>query len=297
MQFGVHTFLWTKTFNESNLSLLPTLREYGFDSIEIARYHFDDFPAAKIGAEIQQNGLSCTLCCGLTAGLSLISEERTVRQQALDFLQHAIDMAAELGSQLLVGPLVAPIGYLSGRRRTAAEWNYAIDGLQSLGETLMDYGITLAIEPMNRYQSYFLNTTADGVALCQAVNHPQIGLLVDVFHANIEEKNIPDAIKLAGRHLKHLHLCENDRGIPGTGHLDWPGIFSALQVIQYDQWVVIESFNFQDLELAAGACVWRDLAPTPASIASEGLAFLKTQHNQRHASIDAERSNPLSLGS
>jgi D-psicose/D-tagatose/L-ribulose 3-epimerase len=282
MKFGVHTFLWTKTFNETNLSLLPTLKEYGFDSLEISRYHFNDFSASNIGAELQRNGLSCTLCCGLTGQYSLISDDKTVRQQTLAFIQQAIEMAVKLGSEMLVGPLVAPIGYLCGRRRTVDEWQYAIEGLQALGNILVEHGITLAIEPMNRYQSYFLNTTADGVALCQAVNHPRIGLLVDVFHANIEEKQIPDAIKQAGQYLKHLHVCENDRGIPGTGHLDWVGIFAALQEIGYDQWAVIESFNFQDSELATGACVWRDLAITPAAIAQEGLPFLKSCY---HASI------------
>lgn len=277
MKYGVHTFLWTKTFDESNLALLPQLKEQGFNGVEIARYQFDDFPTAKIRAEIERCELNCTLCCGLTMGRSLIDDDPAIRQQTLSFLQQVIQVAAELNSSLLVGPLLAPIGYLCRHRRTVDEWQRAVEGLQFLGATLMQYGVTLALEPMNRYQTYFLNTIADGVALCNEVNHPNIGLLLDVFHANIEEKNVADAILSAGRHLKHLHVCENDRGIPGTGHLDWASIFAALQDLQYNQWLVIESFNFQDQELASGACVWRDLASTPEAIAYEGLAFLKRQ--------------------
>jgi len=277
MKFGVHTFLWTKTFDQSNLALLPQLKEQGFNGVEIARYQFDDFPAAKIRAEIERCELNCTLCCGLTMGHSLIDDDPVIRQQTLSFLQQVIQVAAELNSSLLVGPLLAPIGYLCRRRRTVDEWQRAVESLQILGATLMQYGVTLALEPMNRYQTYFLNTIADGVALCNEVNHPNIGLLLDVFHANIEEKNIADAILSAGRHLKHLHVCENDRGIPGTGHLDWASIFAALQDLQYNQWLVIESFNFQNQELASSACVWRDLASTPEAIAYEGLAFLKRQ--------------------
>lgn len=275
MKYGVHTFLWTKTFDMSNLAILPQLKEQGFDGVEIARYQFDDFPAAEIGTELKRNGLGCTLCCGLTAGLSLIDDDSAVRHRALSFVRRAVEIAVELGATTLVGPLVASIGYFCGRRRTIDEWKRAVEGLQSLGETLVQHGVTLAVEPLNRYQTYFLNTTADGVALCEAVNHPNIGLLVDIFHANIEEKNISNAIANTNKHLKHIHVCENDRGTPGTGHIAWNSVFAALHEIQYDQWMVIESFNFNNEELAAATRVWRDLASTPEAIAYEGLAFLK----------------------
>lgn len=278
MKFGVHTFLWTKTFNLSNAAILPQIKEQGFDGVEIARYQFDDFPAAKIGEQLRTNGLECTLCCGLTASLSLIDDDLGVRQQTISFIKQAIEMAKELGATTLSGPLVAPIGYFCDRRRTAQEWHFAIEGLQLLGETLVQYGITLAVEPLNRYQTYFLNTIDDGVKLCQAVNHPNIGLLVDVFHANIEEKNIAEAIISAQKYVKHVHVCENDRGIPGTGHIDWDSIFAALHKIEYDRWIVIESFNFKDPELAASTRTWRDLAHTPDAIAFEGLAFLKQSY-------------------
>jgi D-psicose/D-tagatose/L-ribulose 3-epimerase len=280
MKYGVHTFLWTRTFDESNLNLLPQLKENGFDGIEIARYHFDNFSTARIGAAIRRQELDCTLCCGLTGQYSLISEDTSIRQKTLAFLQDAVRVAAELGAQRLVGPLVAPIGALRGRRRNDAEWEWAIAGLQQLGDTLMAHDITLAIEPMNRYQTYFLNTAADAVELCKQVNHPQIGILFDLFHANIEEKCISAAIRAAGSYLKHLHVCENDRGIPGTGHLNWSDVFKALQEIRYDDWVVIESFNFNDAELSGAACVWRDLAPHPEAIAYEGLLFLKETINR-----------------
>jgi D-psicose/D-tagatose/L-ribulose 3-epimerase len=280
MKYGVHTFLWTRTFDESNLDLLPQIKDHGFDGIEIARYHFDNFSTAQIGAAIRGQELDCTLCCGLTGQYSLISEDASIRQKTLEFLQDAVRVAAELGAQRLVGPLVAPIGALRGRRRNDAEWEWVIAGLQQLGDMLMAHNITLAIEPMNRYQTYFLNTAADAVELCKQVNHPQIGILFDVFHANIEEKCISAAIRAAGSYLKHLHVCENDRGIPGTGHLNWSDVFKALQEIRYDDWVVIESFNFNDVELSGAACVWRDLAPCPEAIAYEGLPFLKETINR-----------------
>lgn len=275
MRYGINTVLWTKTFDESNLELLPQLKEHGFDGIEIARLQFDGFPAAKIGAQVERNKLGCTVCSGLNKGLSLISDDSAVRQRTLSFLRQVVQITAELGATTLVGPFYSPVGYLCGRRRTDDEWQWAVEGLQSLGDTLAQYKVTLAVEPLNRFETYFLTTTAEGVALCDAVNHPNVGLLIDVFHANIEEKNIADAIHSAGRHLKHIHVCENDRGTPGSGQIAWDSVFAALQEVQYDRWVVIESFNFLNKDLAAGAYVWRDLASTPEAIAYEGLAFLK----------------------
>lgn len=179
------------------------------------------------------------------------------------------------GRQDYRGPLYSPVGYLPGRRRTVDEWKWAVDCYQSLGPVLAQTGVTIAIEPLNRFETYFLNTAEDAVALCDQIGHPNVGILFDTFHANIEEKDIAQAYRIVGKHLKHVHTCENDRGIPGTGHVDWPGVFQALRDLKYDAWLTIESFGFSLGELSAAASIWRDIAPTPASIAFEGVKFLK----------------------
>jgi D-psicose/D-tagatose/L-ribulose 3-epimerase len=140
---------------------------------------------------------------------------------------------------------------------------------------LSDYGVTIAIEPLNRFETYFLNTAADSVRLCDEINHPHVGILFDTFHANIEEKDIGQAYRTVGRHLKHVHTCENDRGTPGSGHVEWPAVFAALRDIQYDGWLTIESFGFAIGEISAAAAIWRDLASSPDVIAWDGLKFLK----------------------
>jgi len=166
---------------------------------------------------------------------------------------------------------------LPGRRRTADEWKWAVESYRSLGPVLERYGVTIAIEPLNRFETYFLNTAADSAALCEQINHPNVGILFDTFHANIEEKNIGQAYRTVGRHLKHVHTCENDRGTPGSGHVEWTDVFRALRDMDYDGWLTIESFGFAMGEISAAASIWRDLAPTPESIAFEGIKFLK-QH-------------------
>jgi D-psicose/D-tagatose/L-ribulose 3-epimerase len=140
---------------------------------------------------------------------------------------------------------------------------------------LARHGVTAAIEPLNRFETYFLNTAVDAVALCDQIHHPNVGILFDTFHANIEEKNIGQAYRAVARHLKHVHTCENDRGIPGSGHVEWKEVFQALRDIRYDGWLTIESFGFALPQLSAAASIWRDIAPTPESIAFEGIEFLK----------------------
>jgi len=166
---------------------------------------------------------------------------------------------------------------MTGARRTADEWKRVVDGWQRLAEFVHEAGIEIGIEPLNRFETYFLNTVADAVRLCQEIDDPAIGILFDTFHANIEEKSVAGAARQAAPCLKHLHTCENDRGTPGSGHVDWDGFFKAVTDIGYDRWMTIESFGFAQGAMSAAAAIWRDLAGTPETIPFDGLAFLQAQ--------------------
>ena len=275
MKFGVNTFIWTASFDRSHLPLLPAIKEGGFDGIEVSLFRPVDFAAADIRRGLLENALECTICAVLTGGLSVISEDAAIRRATLLHLKDCVKAAADVGAEVIAGPLYSPVGYLPGRRRTADEWNWAVECYQELGPVLDSYGVEIAIEPLNRFETYFLNTAEDAVALCEAIHHPRVGILFDTFHANIEEKNLGRAFRRVGPHLKHVHTCENDRGIPGTGHVEWNEVFDALRAVKYDRWLTIESFGFALGELSAAASIWRDIAPTPESIAFEGVKFLK----------------------
>jgi D-psicose/D-tagatose/L-ribulose 3-epimerase len=276
VKFGVNSLIWTAGFDESHYPLLGRVKRMGFDGIEVSRFAFEGFPAARIRARIHDEGLECTFCSALTGQSSLVSDDASVRAGAREFLLRGIETAAELGSPIFMGPFCAPVGLLPGRRRNEDEWKRAVEGLQSLGPALDACGVTLTVEPLNRFETYFLNTAADGARLCREVGHPRVAIVLDTFHANIEEKSLPEAIRTLGGHLKHLHACENDRGIPGSGHVDWPGLFSALRETGYDGWLVIESFGSNIPEIAAAACIWRDLAPDSDTLAAEGVKFLRS---------------------
>jgi D-psicose/D-tagatose/L-ribulose 3-epimerase len=283
MRFGINTLLWTAAFDREHLGLLPRIREWGFDGVEIARFDYEGFPAKEIRRALADNGLEVTACSALTGSLSLINEDAGVRKHSREFMTKAIEAGAAMGAKVLVGPYVSPVGHLTGRRRTDDEWKRAVEELSQLATALSDHDMTLAVEPLNRFECYSLNTAADAVQLCEAVGNPRVGVLFDTFHANIEEKTIAGAVEMLGRHTMHVHACENDRGIPGSGHVDWDGLFGSLKRTGYDGWVVIESFGQQIPEIAAAACIWRDLAPQPDMIASEGVKFLREMHRTHYA--------------
>ena len=275
MKFGVNTFIWTANFGRADLPLLPRIKAAGFDGVEVSLFVPTEFAKADIRRGLAENGLECTVCSVLTGGLNIISEDASVRARSRKHMADCVAAVAEVGAKILAGPLYSPVGYLPGRRRTEDEWKWAVECYQELGPVLARHDVTIAIEPLNRFETYFLNTAADAVRLCDAIDHPNVGILFDTFHANIEEKDIARAYRTVGRHLKHVHTCENDRGTPGTGHVEWAAVFQALRDLRYDGWLTIESFGFALGELSAAASIWRDIEVTPESIGFEGVKFLR----------------------
>jgi len=275
VKFGANTFIWADHFGTEQIPLLETVKRAGFDGIELPLFDPQHKQDREIRREIEQHGLECTICSVLPAGLHTANSDDVIRRRTLEHLRACIETSAAMGSKIIAGPLYAPVGYFSGRRRTADEWRRAVECLQQLAPSLDEYAVTLAIEPLNRYETYFLNTAADAARLCREIGHPRIGILFDTYHANIEEKDVAAAIHEAGPFLRHFHSCENDRGIPGTGHIEWPRVFGALRQVHYDSWLTIESFGFSLGALSAAASIWRDLAPSAEDIAVDGLRFLR----------------------
>jgi D-psicose/D-tagatose/L-ribulose 3-epimerase len=275
MKFGVNLFIWMANFDATQLPLLGRIRAAGFDGVEAPLYRGRDFAVEAMRKGLAETGMECTMCSVMVDGLSLIAGDAAVRARAVDQLRENIATTAEVGATIIAGPLYAPVGYLPGRRRTEDEWKRAVEGWQQLGPWAAQHGVTVAIEPLNRFETFFLNTAEDAARFCDEVGHTNIGVLFDTFHSNIEEKSIAEGYRKVARHLKHVHTCENDRGTPGSGHVEWPEVFAALHDIGYDGWLTIESFGSNITEIAAAAAIWRDLAATPEAVAFDGLEFLK----------------------
>ena len=274
-KYGVNLLLWADKFDRETVDLIPKVAEMGFDGVEIPI--FDpatvDIPHTKTA--LRDTNLHPIGCAIMAHDRNPIHEDVAIRENGKDYLKRSIDVLAELGGDTLVGPLYSAVGTLVGRGRNQQEWDRCVDILGEVAEFAGQRGVTVAIEPLNRFETYFINIAADAVKLATAVNSPFFKIHLDTFHMNIEEKNLTQAIADTGDLLHHLHACENDRGTPGTGLVDWEGVFSALATINYNRWLVIESFTPAVKGIAAATAIWRDIAPSAEILATEGLAFLK----------------------
>jgi D-psicose/D-tagatose/L-ribulose 3-epimerase len=274
MRLGVNTLIWSAEFDPTVIPF-EKLKKAEVEGLEIPVFNPKDLDTKAIKQVLKENKLACTMISVNPAETSPISSDAKIRDKALKHWKKVIEAAAELDCELIAGPSYAPVGDLPGRRRTEDEWNWAVEFHQKLASTLDKNGVDLAVEPLNRFETYFLNTAEDAVKFVQQVESPRVGILLDTFHSNIEDKSVAVAYRQCGRRLKHVHTCENDRGIPGSGHIDWPGVLRALQEMGYEGWLTIESFNSNIPELSAATAIWRDLAPHPDDIAVQGIAFLK----------------------
>ncbi len=276
MKIGVSAFAWTADFTEAHLALLPWLRDQQVSAIEIPMFDPARLPSRRIRREVEASGLSCTVCAILAAGINPISADRATRRKSVQHLTACIEACREMGATLMGGPVYAPIGYLPGRRRNEDDWNYAVDCLTSLTPTLEACEVTLALEPVNRSETFLLNTASDAKSLCEAIDHPRVGVTIDTFHANIEEKNTAAAIRSLGKHLRHMHVSENDRGLLGSGQVDFPAILSALREIEYQGFLMIEGFGYSPHEMSAPGFLWADRAVSPEQIAGGGADYMRS---------------------
>ncbi len=277
MQIGISTWVWTSPATTDVLTwLIPHVARLGFDVVELPVEQPGQFDAGRARALAETHGLGVSVCAVIGAGRDLLRPEE--REAGVAYLRTCIDIAEQVGSPTVAGPFYSAVGRCW--RQTPAERERDLDALAAtlrpLGDEAGARGISLGIEPLNRFETSFLNTTEQALDLVRRIDHPAVGLALDLFHLGIEEKRPGDAIRAAGAHLKHVQVAENDRGTPGTGHLPWSDVAAALREVGYDGRVVIETFSDRVEAIARAAAIWRPLAPDADTLAREGLRFLRT---------------------
>ena len=277
MRFGINSFLFTSPFTTQSASLFPKFKKWGFETVEIPIEDPSHVDAAKVRAALDKAGLACgSICACMGPGRDFrgtAEEQKT----AMDYCKALIDQAVVLGCPSLIGPVYSVVGKAdaveAGQQKK--EWALVVKNLKVLARYAEKKGIQICVEPLNRFETDFLNTCDQGLKLIKDVGSPALKLHLDTFHMNIEEKNQAVAIKKAGKLLAHFHACGTDRGTPGNDSLQWEPIVKALKAIKYEGDVVIESFTTDVKVIARAAAIWRRIEPTRNEIAVKGLKNLK----------------------
>ena len=281
MQFGIHSLLFAETFVEKDLPLLEKCKGMGFDAVEIIPFDPDGFPARKVRAAAADLGLTINTGYGMPERYNIISPDAGVRRAGIEFSKRLIDLSNEAGAKVFGGMIYCGWGYLTGRMRTEEEWKWGVEGYREIaGYAQQASELILGIEPVNRFESHFINTAADAVKFIREVGAPNVKVHLDTFHMIREENDFTECVLETGGDLGYVHACENQRGIPGSGLIPWVPFFRALRRAGYDGCVTIESFDPQMESIAKLCCIWRKLADSPEQLASEGLKFLKDVYRQ-----------------
>jgi D-psicose/D-tagatose/L-ribulose 3-epimerase len=266
---------WTSHWSDEALPLIDRVAELGLDFIEIPLMDVEEVDPASIRPRLESAGIDVVTSTVLSEQTDITSSVPEVREAGVEYLRRCVDVTAELGASQFSGVIYGMHGKRPPERPGLQDWQWSADCLARVADSAAGAEIVLGLEPVNRYESPLINTCEQAVRLADMVRAPNMRIHLDTYHMNIEEKSWAEPVALAGHRLCHFHLCENDRGIPGTGLVDWEELFGALGALEYRGYAGLESFVDVSADMVAGTCVWRDLAPSGDTLVREGTAFLR----------------------
>lgn len=267
MKLGFNLLLWSTFVSEEHYPIIEKLKATGYDGVEVPVFTGDPEHYEKLGRFIKSLGLGVTTAGVMPGGgKSCVSADPNERAAALAHLKWMIDCASALGAELAAGPFHQPLGEFTGSGPTLAENARVAEVHKLAAQYAGKSGIRLSVEPLNRFECYFLNTAAQAAALVKAVDEPNYGYLYDTFHFNIEENSLVEVIPATIGQINHVHISENNRGAPGTGHIAFQPVFAALKAAGYDGWMTVEAFGSALPDLAAATKIWRPLFTSPENV-------------------------------
>jgi D-psicose/D-tagatose/L-ribulose 3-epimerase len=280
IKFSMQVITWSPIINKSTFDYLPKLKKWGYKGIEVPLMPklLDLFNAKYIRKMLSEYEMECVITAGVPEDFNIISDDKEKQKSGIKHLKNCVDITEEMGSKVMGGVLYAyDQGISNGAPRTQVQWERSVRCLKEAARYAALKDITLCIEPINRYEGFFLNTIKDAILMIHEIDEPNIKINIDSYHMNIEEKNIYEIVVKAGNLIGLVHVSENDRGIPGTGHFDWDGFIKGLFDIKYNGWICMESFLEIIPEIPQYTPIWRELAPSVDIFAEAGINFLKNK--------------------
>ncbi len=273
-KIGFNLLVWSAVVSDEMMPIVERLKSIGYDGIETSMGSQDPVAYRQLGDHARQLGLEVNCCLALGAEENPVSESQSVRDKALDRIKWAIDRGTDMGSKVICGPFHSAFATFSQRPPDEDEYKHSAEILNRAGEYAAEAEITLALEAINRFECYLCNTVDQLLHLVSMVDHSSVTAMYDTHHANIEEKNLTEAIGNISPFLSHVHISENDRGTPGDGHIPWDDTFASLAVANYKGWLTIEAFTRSDPDFANAINVWREYSE-PWAMAKNGLDFIQ----------------------
>ncbi len=278
-KIGVDSFIWSESFSEKDLWIIPKAKELGFETLDIyiSVLHPEDFPTDKVKKEVEKTGIEVVTTTTLNEDTNFISPDPKIREKGVEMMKNLVDINYELGSTIIGGVNYAGWGCLSGKPRTEDEWKWSVEAMRKVANYAKDNGnLTIAVEPVNRFETHFLNIAEDAVRYCKAIGVDNMKVHLDCFHMIREELSFRGAVETCGKqYLGYIHVCESNRGIPGTGLVPWKEFFTAVRDVGYTGPMVIESFDPSFEELNRLCAIWRKFADSGEELAIQGLRNLK----------------------
>jgi len=277
MKIGMCLFLWTTRVTKDHEAILRDLKATGFDGVEVPIFEGTPDDYRRTADLLDEIGLERTAVSAMgDPANNLIGADAATRSAGVATVRRVIDCAAALGAKTLCGPLHSTLGHFSGTGPTAEEFARSIESQRAIGDHAAKHGVTVALEALNRFECYLLNTMDGLTAHLDQIGHPNVRAMYDTFHANIEETDPVGAFTRNLRTIAHVHISENDRGVPGRGNIPWAETFSAIRASGYDGWLTIEAFGRALPDLAAATKIWRDLAESPQAVYRDGYRHIRT---------------------
>jgi len=275
ISYAVHAYAWTSSWSNDDLPIIDRAAALGLDAIEIPLMELDAVDPTAIRERADAAGLDVLTSVVCADDTDPSSEDDRVREAALDFLYRCVDATAAMGATVFTGVTYSALGRRLERRPTTTDTQRAAEVLREAALHAAGKGVTIGIEPVNRYESFLVNTASQALELMELVGQPNVGVHLDAYHMNIEEDDFRSPVELVADHLVHFHLSESHRGIPGRGTVDWEAIMRALGDAGYTGYVGLESFAEASDAMRGATCIWRDLAPSSDELVREGLGYLK----------------------